>query len=378
MANDRPLVAQYQGKILFPVAHSIAVNWGLALPYAELPSQKWSTLPLDWAWWPPIPYAPHTLDAANANYRSPLGPQTVRSWRWRHWLGTDKLGRDVLAGLVQGSRTAWLVGLVSMGVALVLGLFFGSLGGYFGDHILRYSRAKLWGGSLGAATGLGYAVVCLGPFLAPAGGLVVLLGGAAALVFGGLTAWALLALLGLWWRPLAATTGLPLDAAVLRLIELFNAVPTLVLLICLLGFLTKPGLLTVMLIIGLVRWTGIARFVRSELLRIRVLPYVAAARLSGFSHWRILLRHALPNALGPVMVAIAFGVAGAILLEAFLSFLNVGLPPDQVSWGSLLRQARNQSSAWWLAVFPGLAIFVTVLSLNVLGDALRPGHNRPT
>ncbi|MEL6358196.1 MAG: ABC transporter permease subunit, partial [Bacteroidota bacterium] len=86
---------------------------------------------------------------------------------------------------------------------------------------------------------------------------------------------------------------------------------------------------------------------------------------------RILLRHALPNALGPVIVALAFGVAGAILLEAFLSFLSIGLPPDQVSWGSLLAQSRRQATAWWLAIFPGLAIFFTVLCLNVVGESLR-------
>jgi peptide/nickel transport system permease protein len=126
-----------------------------------------------------------------------------------------------------------------------------------------------------------------------------------------------------------------------------------------------------MAILGLTGWVGIARFVRGEFLKVRAMDYVAAAQSLGASDSRIMLRHVLPNAIAPVLVSMSFGVAGAILTESALSFLGIGVPAQLVTWGSLLSVAQSNSSAWWLAVFPGAAIFVTVLAYNLLGDGLR-------
>jgi peptide/nickel transport system permease protein len=109
---------------------------------------------------------------------------------------------------------------------------------------------------------------------------------------------------------------------------------------------------------------------RAELLKIRELEYIKAAEAMGFSRQRIIFRHALPNALGPVLITIAFGVAGAVLTESSLSFLGLGGGPNEITWGLLLKDARVNFSAWWLAVFPGLAIFVTVTIFNLLGEGL--------
>ena len=125
-----------------------------------------------------------------------------------------------------------------------------------------------------------------------------------------------------------------------------------------------------MVIIGLIGWTGIAKFIRAELLRIRKLGYVESAQAFGYSELRIILRHAIPNALTPVLIAIAFGIASAILTEASLSFLGIGVPPDHVTWGYLLQLSRSHFQAWWLAIFPGIAIFLTVTIFNVLGESL--------
>jgi peptide/nickel transport system permease protein len=125
-----------------------------------------------------------------------------------------------------------------------------------------------------------------------------------------------------------------------------------------------------MIIIGLLSWTGIAQFVRAELLRIRRQEYIEAAQALGFSDRRILFRHALPNALTPVLITVAFGIAGAVLLESFLSFLGIGLAAESVTWGTMLNLARYQFNAWWLAVFPGLAIFFTVTLFNLIGERL--------
>jgi len=132
----------------------------------------------------------------------------------------------------------------------------------------------------------------------------------------------------------------------------------------------------VMLVIGLTGWATVARLVRGEVLRVLGLPFVEAARSLGASHTRILLRHVLPNSLGPVVVAATFGMASAILIESGLSFLGFG--PNAPSWGRLLANAQVNRTAWWLTLFPGLAIFVTVLAYNFvaegLQDALDPKH----
>jgi peptide/nickel transport system permease protein len=130
-----------------------------------------------------------------------------------------------------------------------------------------------------------------------------------------------------------------------------------------------------MVIIGLITWTGIARFIRAELLRVRQLDFIDAAQSMGFSELRILFRHAIPNSLTPVLITIAFGIASAILIEAFLSFLGIGVSPSDVTWGSLLNLSRDSIKAWWLAILPGSAIFITVSVFNLIGEGLSDALN---
>ncbi len=128
----------------------------------------------------------------------------------------------------------------------------------------------------------------------------------------------------------------------------------------------------VMAIIGLTSWTGDARFVRAEFLKLRQQDFVQAAIAAGLPLRSVLFKHILPNAIAPLLVSASFGVASAILSESVLSFLGLGLPVDAASWGRLLNQAVGGSGFhWWLAIFPGLAIFLTVFSYNVIGEALR-------
>ena len=126
-----------------------------------------------------------------------------------------------------------------------------------------------------------------------------------------------------------------------------------------------------MIIIGITSWTGIARFTRAEFLRIRSLEFVQAAESLGFSSLRTIFKHALPNALAPVFVSIAFGIASAILIESGLSFLGIGVPDDIVTWGSLLNTGRQNLEAWWLIIYPGIAIFLTITIYNMIAEASR-------
>jgi peptide/nickel transport system permease protein len=136
--------------------------------------------------------------------------------------------------------------------------------------------------------------------------------------------------------------------------------------------LFQPSLWTILIALALTSWTTEARFVRAEFLRIREMEYAQAARASGAGDPRIIFRHLLPNALGPVLVSASFGVATAILTESALSFLGFGVALPTSSWGSILAVAQEYIEfAWWLALFPGLAIFATVAAFNLIGDRLR-------
>ncbi|MCU7842810.1 MAG: ABC transporter permease [Candidatus Thiodiazotropha sp. (ex Monitilora ramsayi)] len=160
------------------------------------------------------------------------------------------------------------------------------------------------------------------------------------------------------------------DILGMRLVEIFEAVPTLFLLLTFVAFFGR-SLYIMMVIIGITSWPGYARYVRAEFLRLRKQDFVQAAEAAGLPLPSILFRHMLPNGMGPVLVAASFGVASAILAEATLSFLGLGLVDDP-SWGEMLNQAVQSSSFnWWMATFPGGAIFLTVFAYNLIGESLR-------
>ena len=161
------------------------------------------------------------------------------------------------------------------------------------------------------------------------------------------------------------------DMLTSRLTEIVMCVPTLVLILAVLAIIEKPTIWHTMAIIGATGWTGIARLTRGEFLRLKTAEFVTAARAVGAGPVRIMLRHILPNALAPVLVPVTFGIASAILTESGLSFLGFGPPPPSASWGSILNDARGNLSMWWLVLFPGLAIFLTVLAYNLVGEGLQ-------
>jgi peptide/nickel transport system permease protein len=170
---------------------------------------------------------------------------------------------------------------------------------------------------------------------------------------------------------IAAWTSGFLDWLLMALADVLLALPRLVLLlVC--AALWRPGLTTVVVVLIATGWMGVARMVRAELLGVRTQPYVDAATALGASSWRVLLRHALPNAIGPAVVATTLGVGNAILLESGLSFLGLGIQPPQPSWGNMIAGGRDLIvTAPWVAIAPGLALIATVLACTLIGDDLR-------
>jgi peptide/nickel transport system permease protein len=187
----------------------------------------------------------------------------------------------------------------------------------------------------------------------------------------GLLATAMSLVVGSFLGAIAGYYGGVADWLVSRLIEIVLCFPLLFLALAIVAFF-GPSVWTILIALGLTTWTSEARFVRGEFLRIREMEFAYAARASGARDARIIFRHLLPNALAPVLVSASFGVAYAILTESALSFLGLGVPLPTATWGSILSSAKQYIEyAWWLVVFPGVAIFLTVAAFNIIGDRFR-------
>ncbi len=171
---------------------------------------------------------------------------------------------------------------------------------------------------------------------------------------------------------LSGYAGGTIDAIVMRFVDAALSIPAVLLLIVVIALWGHISVAALTLLLAGVGWFGVSRIVRAEALAVRDTDYVVAARALGLPAWRILLRHVLPNALGPAVVTASLSVGNVILLEAGLSYLGIGVRPPMPSWGNIIEEGSTRfSDAWWLTVFPGLAILITVFACNALGDALR-------
>jgi len=187
----------------------------------------------------------------------------------------------------------------------------------------------------------------------------------------GFVAVSLYVVIGAFFGALAGFYGGKIDIIISRTIEVIMCFPTFFLILTVLAFI-GPSLYNIMIVIGLTGWTGIARLVRGEFLKLRNQEFVTSIQAAGAKVPRIIFRHILPNSLAPVMVSASFGVASAILIESSLSFLGFGVQPPTPSWGDILSQSRDfMDIAWWLTLFPGIAIFMTVTAFNLVGEGLR-------
>ncbi len=289
LASSKPLYAVYKGETYFPVIKDYLNTLGISKWDPEMINVNWKDLDdqkkLESVVWTPVPYGSREIDLKNS-LSSPEGD---------HYLGTDGIGRDLLAGLIHGSRVSLSVGFIAAGIALLIGILLGSMAGFYGGKV---------------------------------------------------------------------------DLVIMRFVEIMMTLPTFFLIITIVA-IYGSSIWYIMAAIGFTSWTGDAKLIRGEVLKVRNMEYITAANSIGLPNKQIILRHVIPNAIAPVLVSGAFAIAGAILTEAALSFLGFGVSSSTVTWGSLLNEARGASNAWWLAIFPGLMIFIAVVTYNLIGEGLR-------
>lgn len=232
------------------------------------------------------PYDPVHIDAGN------ILAAPSRS----HVFGTDMLGRDIFSRIVYGSRISLSIGFIAVGIAVIIGIFFGSIAGYYGGRV---------------------------------------------------------------------------DSIIMRFVDIMLCFPTFFLILAVIAVL-EPSIFNIMVVIGATGWMGVARLIRAEVLTLKERDFVAASKVMGRSDAWIIMKHLIPNAIGPVLVSATLGVGGAILIESALSFLGIGVQPPTPSWGNILMDGKSTLGVgWWLTVYPGLFILFTVLSYNLLGEGLR-------
>ena len=187
----------------------------------------------------------------------------------------------------------------------------------------------------------------------------------------GLIAVGIATFIGVILGSIAGFYGRWLDSLIMRFVDLMLCFPTFFLILAVVAIL-GPSIFNIMIIIGLTSWMGVARLVRAEILSLKQREFIQAARVVGASGFRIILRHLLPNAIAPIIVSAILGIAGAILVESALSFLGLGVQPPIASWGNLLIEAKSTLGiAWWLTLYPGLFILITILGFNLIGEGLR-------
>jgi peptide/nickel transport system permease protein len=178
-------------------------------------------------------------------------------------------------------------------------------------------------------------------------------------------------LIGVFLGAISGYYGGTVDRVIMRFVDIMLCFPTFFLILAVIAFV-GPSIWNIMVVIGVTSWMGVTRLVRAEFLTIRERDFVMAARSQGASNYRIIFLHILPNAMAPILVAATLGVAAAVLVESGLSFLGLGVQPPDPSWGNMLTEGKdNIEIAWWLSVFPGCAILVTVMGYNLLGEAIR-------
>jgi peptide/nickel transport system permease protein len=339
----------FSGLVIFLVFFAVAVT-GLAVTSGKDPVLDPARVRLQEKLRPPLS-APKT-DALRPEELPALGI---------YLLGTDDLGRDVFARMLQGAWVSLTVGFVAVGISVSIGILLGGIAGYYGRRYIQMGHILLW------------AMLVTAVILAftPSRTAAVVLGAAAiaglALKARQRTRMERTPVLFRWFT----WPTMQVDTLIMRAVDIMLCFPSFFLILTVVALL-PPSIYNIMVVIGVTSWMGTTRFVRAEFLSLREQDFVAAARALGISDTRIIFRHIMPNAVAPVLVSATIGIASAMLTEAGLSFLGFGVPPPHATWGNILSDGKAFIfDAPWLTFAPGLVILVVVLAFNLFGEGLR-------
>ncbi len=347
LCNEKPIIAKTNHALIFPAVDEWMNDWGISNASTKIDKMEY-----EWALYPLIKYSYDFIDPSIVGYKRPM----TKGQNGRHWLGTDNLGRDVLAGICRGFYVAFKIGLISLLIIIAIGVGIGLILGYYGDHGLRFNVFQ-------------YLSIVIGIFLISFYTLYPLveneLLGVVLIIFLIMTFWRITKALR---KIKGQKFDFPLDSLGLKVIELLKSIPSIIFLLALLPLFKSPSLLNLVFVLSFLYWKNMARHVRAETLSIKQKSFVESARAQGQGDLRILIKQILPNVLPTILVLSGFVFTGIVLLESSLSFLGIGLPIGEVSWGSLLSEGRRYYQAWWLSIFPGICIFVVLLSLNAIVD----------
>jgi peptide/nickel transport system permease protein len=280
-------------------------------------------------------------------------------------LGTDELGRDVFARMLQGAWVSLTVGFVAVGISVIIGIILGGWAGYYGSNKITVGHV-------------------LGVFLIVLGTVWLFTNQSFSDIL-----FLLMGIFLIWFvgkihkqsrkmqpgKSLLLFPVLSVDGLITGIIDIMLCFPSFFLILTVVALLPS-SIYNIMIIIGLTSWMGSARFVRAEFLSLREMDFITASRALGVSDGRIIFLHMIPNALAPVLVSATIGIATAILTEAGLSFLGFGVPPPHATWGNILSNGKNfLFDAPWLTFVPGIAILIVVLAFNLFGEGLRDALN---
>ena len=283
-------------------------------------------------------------------------------------LGTDDLGRDIFARMMQGAWVSLTVGFVAVGISVMIGIILGGIAGYYGSLKIKLMDV------------LCLIAICISLIFLASGQ-----GGIALNCF--LAAMVLMAFSLIYYYLYFRGSGdmkifnflfldtFTIDTLIMRFVDIMLCFPSFFLILTIVAVL-PASIYNIMIVIGMTSWMGTTRFIRAEFLSLREQDFVSAAKVMGISDISIIFRHMIPNAIAPVLVSATIGIAGAILAEAALSFLGFGVPPPHATWGNILSNGqRFLYDAPWLIYIPGLSILVVVLSFNLFGEGLRDALN---
>ena len=384
LANNKPLVVKYQGEWLFPAfsfKNQYTTSTNQLINYNM--GNDWKQLDSELSLFPPCSYSPNTIDAENAPFVSPFDKQTMLlknkqtislPFKFRHWLGTTQNGNDVLSGILHGTKIALGIGVFSMLIASIIGILLGALAGYFENTNLKIGYIQWLFLILSLFISYFFWFIVRSDSLSKSfddGGIKLVLR-ITLIIY--LTYYVIKGFLKIGnkideWFHTQQKINFPIDSIISKVIEILNSIPSLLLIIAL-SAISKPSYSLLILIIGFLSWTNIARLTRAEYLKTKQLDYITSCKAIGMSHYSIMVNQILPNVFPIILVQIIFGMAGATLIEASLSFIGIGIPANNISWGSLLNEAQNNFSAWWLVVFPGLCVFLLLFIYNKIAEEL--------